>query len=90
MFLFVSQDIYEDTKNQYMTIDDVLLERSIDGNTTSSVTPGVLDLSDSSGVSSEHDSTESSVTTATMTAGTGGSGHRFTRSQYRVLQVGGT
>ena len=61
-----------------MTIDDVISDTS----RLSSSQPGVLDLSDSSGVSSEHDSTDS-VTTATT-------GHRFTRSQYRVLQVSHT
>ena len=69
MLLDLSQDIYEDTKNQYMTIDDVISERG------TGTAPGVLDMSDSSGVSSEHDSTDSVNTTTT--------GQRFTRSQYR-------
>ena len=56
-----------------MTIDDVISERG------TGTAPGVLDMSDSSGVSSEHDSTDSVNTTTT--------GQRFTRSQYRVLQV---
>ena len=63
--LHALQDIYEDTKNQYMTIDDAL---------DAPATTALHDLSDSSGVSSEPDSG-------------GGGMDKFTRSQYRVLQV---
>ena len=48
-----------------------------------------LDLSDSSGVSSEHDSSDGSAGSGggICGGGSGGTNHRFTRAQYRVLQV---